>query len=222
MTQGRHVLRMGRTYDRRRDMVLETTADGWVRRAWDWLGTEIGADQRSLWYPQPVQFDMQWMISIGDNWWIPTACAYHHGVESTYDAYLAAKEYLASDAASLTPISGVKDGLAALKRTTKLVVATNSDWADTMRILRHLGLAAAFHGIYPDCQKPKYSTAVFQRISRELAVPPQCCLSVGDNYLNDIYPAARLGMQTCLIDPYDLYGDDHADLRIRSLGDVFR
>ncbi len=220
--QGRHVLRMGRVYDRRRDLVVEATPEGRVQRAWDWQGEELDERQRRRFYSDPVAFDMQWMISIGDHWWIPTACAYHHGVDSTYDAYLAAKDYLASDAASLTPIPGVKEGLAGLRESTQLVVATNSDLADTKRILNHLGLTDIVHAVYPDSRKPQCSKAVLQRIMAELDLAPQRCLAVGDNYLNDVYPAAQLGMGTCLIDPYGLYGSAHADILVSSLGSVFR
>ena len=219
--QGTHVLRMGRVYDRRQDWVLATTPDGHVLQAWTWSGDEVSAADRLATYSEPVSFDMQWMLSIGDSWWIPAACAYHYGLESTYQAYLEAKDFLASDQASLTPIPGVKEGLEKLKSHCRLVVATNSDMTDTRRILQALGLEKAFSAIYSDCRKPARSRALFTQIAEELGVKADRTLSVGDNYLNDIYPAMQLGMAGCLIDPHRLQPEEVADFSARSLADCF-
>lgn len=218
---GKHTLRLGRVYDRRRDLILETTPAGRVLKAWDWQGKPVSEAQINERYPVPVQFDMTAMISLGDGWWLPTACAYHYGLEKTYDAYLETKDYLGGEEAVLTPLPGLAAWLAEIKNRLRLVVVTNSDLADTNRLLANLGLEKVLTEIYPDAEKPQNAEKVFQQVAAETEIPLNLLLSVGDNYLNDIYPAAQLGMRTCLIDPHGLYGEGAADLVVRSLRDLY-
>lgn len=215
---GQHVLRLGRVFDRMRDLVLETTPDGKVLKAWTWQGEPY--DEKL--YSQPVSFDMTKMISIGDGWWIPSAAAYHHGLKETYNAYLETKDYLSSPGASLTPIPGLASWLAKLQEQVKMVVVTNSDLADTKRILKNVGLDHILTSIYPDANKPKRTREVLTQVAQELALPNEQILSVGDNYLNDIFPAQQLGMKTCLIDPHGIYAPDTADIVIRSLRELYQ
>lgn len=219
---GNHCLRIGRTYDRKNDYVLEATPEGVVLAAWTWQGARLPDTSVAKLYTQPITFDMNSMISIGDGWWIPTACAYHFGVDSTYDAYLETKDYLASEEARVSPIPGVKEALTNLSNRMKLIVATNSDEKDTRRILKRLGLSQIFDSLYCECQKPQFAKRTLHQIVSDNQIPYNYWLSVGDNYLNDIYPAYQLGMRTCLIDPLALYKGDEVDVVLSSLDQLFR
>ncbi|NLJ81251.1 MAG: HAD family hydrolase [Firmicutes bacterium] len=220
--EGKHTLKLGRVYDRTQDLVLETTAGGRVLQAWDWKGKPLSAGQVQKIYPRPLEFDLTKIISIGDGWWIPAACAYHYGLEETYSAYLETRDYLSSGKAVLTPIPGLVSWLEGLKGEISLIVATNSNLEDANHILKSLGLEEIMDKIYPEAEKPRYAQEVFLKAAREAGISEQRILSIGDNFLNDIFPAQQLGMKTCLLDPHGLYREDAADLVLKSLRELFQ
>jgi FMN phosphatase YigB (HAD superfamily) len=120
----------------------------------------------------------------------------------------------------MRPIAGLADALSRLSQEKKLVLLTNSPQSDSEAILGKLGLADVFdHKIFMG-MKPVRSLEHF----RELAVRYDCSfaeiISVGDNWVNDIYPPRELGCKTIFIDHHGQGEADSADVVVRSMKEV--
>lgn len=202
--QGRHALRLGRVYDRKKDLVLEVDIHGRVLRVWTWQGEEFDASAVQNLYPEPVAFSMQDMLYMGDGWWPPAACGYHYGLESTAYCYQKVKAALVQNENLLTPLPGLVSALKTLQGRYPLLLGTNSDAEDTERIVRALSLQGIFDHHYTSCGKPAHTVHLFRDIQKRYALSPEELLSIGDNYLNDIAPLRQLGCATILIDPHGI------------------
>jgi len=205
--RGEHVLQLGRVYDREKDLILEITTAGEVKKAWNWQGEALKRSFIEQYYTEPVNCNMHNMIYLGDGWWPPAACAYHYGLESTERCYQETKDWLAENDDLLTPLPGLRPILAELANVLELVLATNSDARDTDRLLDLLNLQGVFSERYTSCNKPANSRPLFQEIINKYEIRPSRLLSIGDNYLNDVAPARELGCQTILIDPREVFAD---------------
>lgn len=218
---GEHPLAIGRVYDVSRDVVLEVNRRLAVQAGWQWDGTPVPATTLAATYLAPIEPDMEAMLSIGDGWWPPQACALHHGATDTRGAFLATKEFVASDAFTLQPIPGLAGALERMRDNGKcLVLATNSHQEDTERLLQRLGLEGYWHALYPDCNKPKRTREVFSAIAARFGAGGRAVLSVGDNFLNEIAPAEDLGFQTLFIDPLGVTRYEYDGPRVQRLGEV--
>lgn len=204
MWSNRHPLKIGRVYDAERDLVLSVNEQMQVISAWQWAGDKLAPAAVAATYPEPIVCHMEGpLIAVGDGWWMPVVGARRHGLTDTQRYYVRTKEQLHNTAEWLQPISGLADAIRKAGTSVPQVVATNSDLDDAKALLKRLGLTDAVNGLYASCNKPTDAEKWFQRICAEWDVPLHAALSVGDNHLNDVMPALRLGMQGLLIDGGD-------------------
>ncbi|MBM6616820.1 HAD family hydrolase [Bacillus suaedaesalsae] len=197
MKAGNHVVKIGKAYDVENDYVL--TLDPMsltVTEVHDWDGNVV--DTSSM-YAEPLTFNFENMIAIGDGWWLPFAAAKHYGVEDTYTSYNKTKEYMVTDNFQLTKTAGLKQGLLELKESKKIVLCTNSDIDDVGRLLKELELDTVFEHILTSSMKPTKTEEHFKKLLAQYEVEPHEAVSVGDNFINEIAPALKLGMKAVYI-----------------------
>jgi putative hydrolase of the HAD superfamily len=202
MKQGQHIVSIGKAYDVQRDLVLTvnpTTLE--LEAAHKWDGTVVN-EVKNL-YPSPLTFDFEHVVAIGDGWWLPFVAAKHYHVEDCYSSYIATKKFMVSEEFTLEQTQGLPTYLHQLREKTNIVLLTNSDREDVLRILHELGLNEIFSHIITSAQKPTKTTDWFKELLSLYEVSPEESISVGDNFINDIAPALMLGMEALYIAPYD-------------------
>lgn len=199
-----HALKIGRVYDVENDLIL--VYKDRVTEAYHWDGQQLNESKIAEFYPAPLSFDMERMISIGDSWWIPAAIALHYGLNSkeSYQAFLETRDYMKGPEYDISPVKGLKEVLKYLSNKVRLVLLTNSPKPDSEAILEKLSLNHIFAEKVFNAQKPAKAKEQFQNISNNFRINYEAILSVGDNYLNEILPAKKLGCQSLFIDHYSL------------------
>jgi FMN phosphatase YigB (HAD superfamily) len=89
-------------------------------------------------------------------------------------------------------------------------------------ILRESGLREFFDSVtesyYAGSSKP--DLGIFRQALATQPHPPECCLFIGDNPVNDIAPALSLGMKTALIHEPGKKRDCSASLYLEDLSDL--
>ncbi|MGZ4107456.1 MAG: HAD family hydrolase [Tumebacillaceae bacterium] len=217
-----HPLRIGRTYDATRDLIL-VQIKGEVLEGYHWDGTPIAeAELRDL-YPNGVEIDMQTMFSVGDLWWVPGCISRHYGLTDpqTSEAFLATREFMMGPDFHMNKIPGLLEAIAAATANgVKQVLVTNSPQPDSEKILDKIDLLNAFDEKVFNARKPTGTKAVIERLSEKFGVAYANILSVGDNWVNEILPVNELGGQTVYIDPHDIGANLEADKRVASMQDV--
>lgn len=219
---GRHpALRIGTFYDSQHDLVLEMKG-GRVQRALHWDGSEIPPLLRQQLYPGPVEPDHRRVMNVGDLWWVPSAVSAHHGgkEENHHRSFLKIRDLMADPAFEIRPIPGLRAAVQALKGRVVQILATNSPQPDSEAILTKVQLIDLLDGFYFQSQKPAGLQRIFAHLSDEHQVPLSAILSIGDNLVNEIAPAAALGCQTVFIDPHGLAEAGDADMIIPSMSDL--
>jgi HAD superfamily hydrolase (TIGR01509 family) len=216
-----HPLRIGAIYDVKRDWVL-VHRNRRVIRATDWQGQTIPDGEVQSAYPGPVEIDMERMISIGDPWWLPSSIGRHYGLtgEDTFKAFMETREYMMTDEFQMNPVPGLKEALE--QANAKLVLVTNSPEQDSRAILGKLDLLNSFDELVFQAQKPTKTAEVFMRLMNKYGTSPAQSLSIGDNGINEIYPAIEMGMHAIFIDQNDLAKPGDADLIVDSIGEVVK
>lgn len=223
---GEHPVTIGKAYDAVRDAVV--TVDpmtGKATAACDWNGRDWPTCKVHETYPEQLRFDFEKMIAIGDGWWLPQTTGRHFGLPSqiTVDCYNKTKEYMVTDAFQLTKTPGLKAGLLRLKREKTTVLLTNSQKDDVERLLSELDLNGLFDEIIPSAMKPAETESHFKKIMATHGVKPEEAVSIGDNLINEIAPALRLGMKAIYIQARGAASLAHRDLYVvRSLAEVFK
>jgi HAD superfamily hydrolase (TIGR01509 family) len=221
MIDGQHIVSIGKAYDVVRDYVLRVDSLSLeVIQAWTWDGRELSAEERTNYYNSPISFDFDSMIAIGDGWWLPNVCARHFGVVDTQTAYHHTKEYMATDQFTLTKIPHLKSSLLHLKTKKNTVLLTNSQDDDVARLLHLLDLEGTFDHIITVARKPQHTLNHFSDLMEKYKVSPEQCLSVGDNFINEIAPAVKIGMKTILIDCYSLSYPEYQGIKVSSISDT--
>jgi FMN phosphatase YigB (HAD superfamily) len=145
------------------------------------------------------------------------------GPEDMEEAYQASRRALAAagDVETSAP-TGLAEFLQSLPRTVRRVLVTNAPADGIAAQLAHLGLAEGIDEIVPSARKPRGMAPILARLLEEtgLEESPQHLLSVGDIWVNDLEPAARLGARTALIDRHGS-GTGSPDLRARTFPELF-
>jgi putative hydrolase of the HAD superfamily len=211
MKNGRHVVMIGKVYDVMRDVII--TVDPMTLQAIEvktWEG-KTRPDILPHYEDLPLTFDFEKMVAIGDGWWLPFACAKHYGVKDCYSRYLETKAYMVSDDFNLQKIVGLKSCLKDLKKIHPLVLMTNSDKEDVLRLLNELDLNDIFHHIISSAKKPAQTVQLFKELQKHYELPFQHLVSIGDNFINDIAPALMLGMKAVYISSHP-HQTTHANL----------
>ncbi|QFT89687.1 dUMP phosphatase [Bacillus sp. THAF10] len=216
-----HTLKVGRVYDARQDLIL-AHQDGNVTAAWSWNGEEITQQKLQSLYPETLKFDLFNMLSIGDLWWVPVSIAKHYGLstEETYAAFLQTREHMMTDEFVLEPLKEFAEVLEKLHGKYQLVLMTNSPQTDSDVILKKLGFTSFFDAKVYEANKPTSTTKQLQAIAENCDVTFEEMLSVGDNYINEILPAARLGCQTICIDPFNLFKNSESGYTVKNLKEL--
>ena len=88
--------------------------------------------------------------------------------------------------------------------------ATNSQYEDAIRILDMLELSDLFIDVLSGANKPSQTVSYFKKLIGNYDLSPEQCLSIGDNFINEIAPAIQLGMKTIFI---DYYKQDYPEIR---------
>jgi putative hydrolase of the HAD superfamily len=94
--------------------------------------------------------------------------------------------------------AGVREQIARLAILTRVAVVTNGSGAAQRMKLRRLGLDQLVHAVFisGELGVAKPAPEIFERALRWSGQPPADCLFVGDDPVNDIAPAAALGLVT--------------------------
>ncbi|WP_187442037.1 HAD family hydrolase [Sutcliffiella horikoshii] len=218
---GTHTLKMGRVYDAKKDLIL-AHFDGKVSKGWTWDGVEVSQTVLTSYYPDILQFDLFDMLSIGDLWWVPVSIAKHYGLssEEAYAAFLQTREHMMTDDFLLEPLAEFATVLEKLHKKFILVLMTNSPQTDSDVILKKLGFTSYFHDKIYEANKPVNTADRLLYISQQHHVPYSQMLSIGDNYINEILPAAILGCKTICIDPFDLFKESEATYTVSGLTEL--
>ncbi|MBL0386425.1 HAD family hydrolase [Tumebacillus sp. ITR2] len=217
-----HPLRIGRTYDANRDLIL-VQIKGDVSEVYRWDGTPLSESEVRELYPDKVEVNLVDMFSVGDLWWIPGCISRHYGLTDaqTTEAFLATREFMMGPDFHMNNIEGLRDALAQSRANgVKQVLVTNSPQPDSEKILDKIGLLESFDEKVFMARKPSGTKAVFERIKNQFDVPYENILSVGDNWVNEILPAMELGSQTVYIDPHDIGVNLESTKRVQSMTDV--
>lgn len=221
-----HSLKIGRVYDAINDLVL-VQSHNMVTEAYNWNGGRLSMAEVKNLYPEPIIYDFEKMISIGDPWWIPSSIAGHYGLppEKSYEAFLETRNYMMDPKFKMNRIPGLKEAMGAAREKAHLVLLTNSPKPDSEAILKKLGLSSLFSMKIFNGKKPTETVKWFQHIGKHFDVSLKEVMSVGDNWVNEIQPVKDLGCTTAYIDAYGLGETNCCDLvspRIKGLFPVLR
>ncbi|WP_066175962.1 HAD family hydrolase [Bacillus marinisedimentorum] len=204
MKNDNHIVSIGKGYDMKRDAVLTVdpmTLD--VIEAHSWKGAVWPGNKVRETYNGPVTFDFKNIIAIGDGWWLPFVTAAHFGIaDKTLECYNRTKEYMVTDQFHLSRTPGLKEGLIKLKQSKELVLMTNSDADDVERLLKELGLQGIFDYKYCSSRKPLATMSLFRNILGRFGVHAHETCSIGDNFINEVAPALKMGMNAVYIHPH--------------------
>ncbi|MFZ3591472.1 HAD family hydrolase [Bacillus sp. DJP31] len=222
MKTGDHIVKIGKAYDVERDYVL--TLDPMtlqVTEVHNWEGQFIHQSETADLYQEPIQFNYENMIAIGDGWWLPLVTAVHYGVKDTYPCYDRTKEYMVTEKFELTKTPGLKQMLLELKESKQIVLCTNSDIDDVGRLLKELELDGVFEHILHSSMKPMKTAELFQGLFDQYGIAPNEAVSIGDNFINEIAPALKLGMKAVYIHAASREQEDSNVMVVSSLGNVW-
>ena len=215
-----HTLKIGCVYDAKKDLILKQL-DHVVQSAYHWEGRELAQAEVKEYYPVPIIIDLESMFNVGDLWWIPGAIARYYGLNEAkaQEAFLETRSYMMGPDFEMIGIPGLKEVLEEIYPKKKLVLLTNSPEPDSEAILEKLGLNHLFHKKIFSGKKPTLTTQHFQVIKHEFEVEYPEILSVGDNWINEIRPAQKLGCQTLFIDAHHLGEDNEVGWVVNKLSD---
>jgi FMN phosphatase YigB (HAD superfamily) len=197
--KGNHILKIGTVYDMEKDAIL--TLDPMtlsVTEAHTWDGKRIPTTE----YNEPIAYDETRMIAVGDGWWLPYVTGAHYGVKDTYHCYDKTKEYMVSNEFILPKTEGLKEALLLVKEEKKVVLMTNSDYEDVQRLLKELELDGLFDFEITDAYKPFETEQHLKKLMILYSVEAHEVVSIGDNFMNEIAPALKMGMHAVYISPH--------------------
>ena len=217
-----HPLRIGRTYDVNRDLIL-VQIRGIVKEAYTWDGVKLPDEQVKDMYRDGVCVNLENMLSVGDLWWVPGSIARHYGLSgaTSNEAFLATREFMMGPDFHMNRIPGLLESITESRANgVKQVLVTNSTQPDSEKILDKIGLLNSFDEKVFMARKPNGTKGVFERLSNQFDIPYANILSVGDNWVNEILPAYELGCQTVYIDPHSIGEGLECDMRVQAMADV--
>ncbi|MDF2606529.1 MAG: Haloacid dehalogenase domain protein hydrolase [Bacillales bacterium] len=200
ITNRNHALTIGKAYDIKEKLVL--TLDPMtleVVEAHTWEGMLIPYAKAHPKYKDIDLLDEKRFMLVSDGWWIPATASIHHGLMPPYDSYNKTKELMASKDYKFEHTPGLIDALTTLSKTHKLVLMTNTDEADAYRLLNLLGLKDFFNDVIAPANKPVKTKEHFEFFLKKYNALPEEAVSFGDNFINEIAPALKLGMNAVFI-----------------------
>lgn len=223
IVDGKHFLSIGKVYDMEQDTII--TVDPFtnqVEKVTSWYGDLWTQQDIEHVYPSTLNYDFDRMIAIGDGWWLPFAVAMHYGVnlEDARKCYVKTKDYMSTDDFIMTKTKGLKSALKRWKEEKLLVLVTNSEEYDAQNILERIELKGVFHETIPSAWKPQHTQKHFSLLVEKYGLNANEVVSIGDNFLNEIAPALKMGMNAVLVQPGSI-NFEHPNLKVvSSLEDI--
>ncbi|NRD77853.1 HAD family hydrolase [Bacillus sp. BRMEA1] len=219
--ENKHPLKIGTVYDANHDFIL-IQQNGKVLRAVNWEGEKISDNVVKELYPGELKFNLHSLFSVGDFWWVPASIARHYGLSgvSANQSFLQTREYMMSADFQMKEIPSFKDTLFSLSKRKKLVLYTNSPQKDSEVIAKKLGFLECFDYKIFEGQKPVRTEENFIKIKDHYQLPFSKMLSIGDNAINEIIPAKKLGCKTIQIDAHEIGDQAHADYVVKNIAGV--
>jgi FMN phosphatase YigB (HAD superfamily) len=216
--ENKHPLKVGTVYDADNDLIL-TQKDRKVLQAISWTGKKISEEKVTELYPEELEFNFHSLFNVGDFWWVPVSIARHYGIsnELAHQSFIQTREYMMSSNFQMKEIPGFKDTLFSLSKIKKLVLFTNSPQKDSEVIVRKLGFFDFFDYKIFEGQKPVKTEEYLIKIRDHYHVPFSKIFSIGDNPINEIIPANKLGCKTILIDAHEIGDQTHADYVVKNI-----
>lgn len=132
--------------------------------------------------------------------------------EELQEAYVRSRKELGSEAAPVATMPGIRGFLVELRRSARLILATNAPEPGIRRVLDSWGIAAEFDELHFESSKPAGLLPIVTRLRESGAV-----LSIGDIPEFDLVPAKQLGADTALVGPAAATSDFPATFRGPSL-----
>lgn len=217
----KHTLKIGRVYDIEKDLIL-VQLDGKVREAYKWDGIRLSSTEVQELYPELITFDRETMCNVGDLWWVPNSIGRHYGLtgEQAQNSFIETREFMMTDEFVMNPVPLFKETLESIRDHVKLVLLTNSPQPDSEQIINKLGLSEVFHQTIFEGRKPSLTKERFTEIKNAFNVEFTAILSIGDNYINEILPAKKLGCRTLFIDPHQLGMEESADKVVKNIAET--
>jgi FMN phosphatase YigB (HAD superfamily) len=119
-------------------------------------------------------------------------------------AFLNSRAALAGPELGVEVPGGLLDTLAALRPSTRIVLATNSPPLGLAALLTRIGAGEAFDEIIDSAAKPVGLPRILAAIAEEVGVrdQPWRIFSMGDHWPNDIAPAREFGASTGYVDRF--------------------
>lgn len=217
-----HALTIGKVYDSKLDTII--TLDPITMKpiqVHSWEGQLVSREKLPIDYYEQNLFDLPF-IPVGDGWWLPLVTSYHYGARDVYHCYDQTKEYMATSEFVIPYIKGLKEALLSVKHEKNLVLLTNSDRADVTRLLKLLGLTDLFDLEITDGKKPLETENHLKNILKKYNVLPHEVVSIGDNFMNEISPALKLGMHGIYITNQPFEQLSETLLVVNRLEDIFK
>jgi FMN phosphatase YigB (HAD superfamily) len=120
------------------------------------------------------------------------------------EAFLASRAALAGPELSVEVPGGFLDTLAALRPSTRIVLATNSPQLGLAALLARIGAADVFDELINSAAKPIGLPRILAGLAEEIGAAdrPRRIFSIGDHWHNDIAPAREFGAATGYIDRF--------------------
>ncbi|MGO4888547.1 HAD family hydrolase [Anaerobacillus sp. MEB173] len=202
MKCGEHVAAIGKGYDINRDCLLSIDPLTLkVVAVEEWDGQRWSPKKIEEVYKDPISFDFERIIAIGDGWWLPFVIGTHYCIDNINESYNETKEYMVTDEFHLEKIIGLKEWLVSLKQDKQIVLMTNSDQDDVGRLLHELDLQNVFDHVITSAKKPTETKRLYHELMEHYKVKAEQVVSIGDNFLNEIAPALLMGMCGVYIQP---------------------
>jgi FMN phosphatase YigB (HAD superfamily) len=120
------------------------------------------------------------------------------------EAFLASRAALAGPELAVEVPGGLLDTLAALRPSTRVVLATNSPQLGLAALLTRIDAGEAFDEVIDSAAKPVGLPRILAHLAEEVGVRerPWRIFSVGDHWHNDIAPAREFGASTGYVDRF--------------------
>lgn len=218
---GTHKLEIGTVFDVEEDLILRQH-NGKVIKGYTWDGENVSEEKlHAIYQHKPLSFNFTTMLNVGDLWWVPGSIARHYKItdEAAEKAFTETREYMMTDEFQMEQIKGFSELLHQLSEKKILVLLTNSPESDSEVILSKLGVQAVFDRKIFNGKKPIETKKHLQFLKEHYDVTYDQILSIGDNAINEIFPAKELGCTTILIDPHHIFTGEVADYKVDTIED---
>jgi FMN phosphatase YigB (HAD superfamily) len=223
---GRHVLRLGSFYHPDSEVIVEVavqdsekTPQFVATRSLRWDGSTVDLDTHIP--ADGIPFDTD-MVYVGDYWQAAVAVATQNGVskEERARAFERTRELMNRTDYDLGVPQYLFEVLEVFADCRHRILVTNTPAGLAEACVDNLGVRGLFDEVHFGANKPSGLYALLQSLAARLSVRYDEILCVGDNYWNDVIPAAQLGCRTILVDAFDAEAGARSDARVVRFDDI--